>query len=145
MDGNNDEDPGVNKGNRPQDVENDLVLEELNVVEDDDDMNEEINKDNDIEDNNNNVSDVEEEPSVLDEEEQFPKRRAGLDGEYWNRKGEANCCLSIIEGQGNLEATLSTPQYIFKKGLTVFRGPGYNATVKELDENLIGRDVIQML
>jgi hypothetical protein len=29
--------------------------------------------------------------------------------------------------------------------LTVFGGPGYDATVKGLDENLIGRDVIQML
>ena len=64
----------------------------------------------------------------------------GLDGKYWT-----GYCMSVIKGYGNLEATLSTPQYGFRKGLTVFGGPGYDATVKELDENLIGRDVIQML
>jgi hypothetical protein len=64
----------------------------------------------------------------------------GLDGKYWT-----GYCLSVIKGYGNLEATLSTPQYGFKKGLTMFGESGYNATVKELDENLIGRDVIQML
>jgi hypothetical protein len=39
----------------------------------------------------------------------------GLDGKYWT-----GYCLTIIKGYGNLEATLSTPQYGFKKGLTMF-------------------------
>jgi hypothetical protein len=98
------------------------------VVEDDD----EANKDTD---RNGEISDVDEESSVAEEE--VPKKKSGLDGEYWNRDGQANYCLSIIRGYGNLEATLSTPQYGFKKGLTIFGGPGYDATVKELDENLM--------
>jgi hypothetical protein len=132
----NDEDQGVDAEEEPQQMEEDPLLEELNVVEDDDDADEDT-------DRNGGISDVDEESSAAEEE--APKKKGGLDGEYWNREGEANYCLSIIRGYGNLEATLSTPQYGFKKGLTIFGGPGYDATVKELDENLIGRDVIQML
>jgi hypothetical protein len=142
--GGDDEDPGVYDDNQPQDKDEDLMLEELNVVEEDDDTNNEINKDTECNEDND-ISNVDKESSVLEEEEQPQKKRAGLDGNYWNRKGEANYCLSIIKGYGNLEATLSTPQYGFKNGLSIFGGPGYGATIKELDENLIGRDVIQML
>jgi hypothetical protein len=49
--------------------------------------------------------------------------------------------MSVISGYGNLEATLSTPQYGFQKGLKVFGESGYKATIKELDANLIGRNV----
>ena len=52
---------------------------------------------------------------------------------------------SVIQHYGNLEATLSTPQYGFDKGLNVFKELGYNATVKELDRNLIGKNVMDML
>ena len=52
---------------------------------------------------------------------------------------------SVIQHYGNLEATLSTPQYGFDKELKVFKEMGYNATVKELDKNLIGRNVMDML
>jgi hypothetical protein len=57
------------------------------------------------------------------------KKKSGLDGSYWNPNGEAEYCLSVIKSYGNLEATLSTPQYGFKKGLTIFGGAGYDATV----------------
>jgi hypothetical protein len=120
------------------------MLEELNVVEEDDDTNKEIDERSESDDGND-ISDVDEESSTPEEEEKPQRKKGGLDGDYWNRKGEANYCLSIIKGFGNLEATLSTPQYGFKKGLSIFGGPGYDATIKELDENLIGRDVIQML
>ena len=52
---------------------------------------------------------------------------------------------SIIQHYGNLEATLSTPQYGFDKGLNVFKEVSYNATMKGLDKNLIGKNVIDML
>ena len=52
---------------------------------------------------------------------------------------------SVIQHYGNLEATLSTPQYGFDKGLKVFKEVGYNATMKELDKNLIGKNVLDML
>ena len=52
---------------------------------------------------------------------------------------------SFIQHYDNLEATLSTPQYGFEKGLKVFKELGYNATMKELDKNLIGKNVMNML
>ena len=60
-------------------------------------------------------------------------------------QGTTDYCLSIIKDYGNVEATLSSPQYGFEKGLTVFRKEGYKATMEELDQNLIGKNVIGML
>jgi hypothetical protein len=106
--------------------ENDPLLEDLHVIEDNDDN--------------------EEEDATTEQADKAPaKKKKGLDGTYWNPGRQEGHCLSAIKGYGNLEATLSTPQYGFKKGLAIFGGLGYDATVKELDENLIGRDVIRML
>ena len=55
------------------------------------------------------------------------------------------CIGSVIKGYDNLEATLSTPQYGFQKGMKVFKEKGYMATVKELDKNFICRNTIDML
>ena len=44
-----------------------------------------------------------------------------------------------------MEAMLSTPQYGFEKGLKIFGKEGYKATMAELDENLLGKNVIDML
>ena len=52
---------------------------------------------------------------------------------------------SVIQYYGNIEATLSTPQYGFQKGLKEFKEMGYNATIKELDKNLVGKNVMGML
>ena len=52
---------------------------------------------------------------------------------------------SVIQHYGNLEATLSTPQYGFQKGLTVLKEMGYNKTLKELDKNLIGNNAMDMV
>ena len=41
--------------------------------------------------------------------------------------------------------SLATPQYGFKKRLEIFGNDGYNATVKELRDNLIGRGCVNML
>ena len=52
---------------------------------------------------------------------------------------------SVIQKYGNLEATLSTPQYGFQKGLKKFKELGYEATIKELDKNLTGKNIMDML
>ena len=52
---------------------------------------------------------------------------------------------SVIQHYGSLEVSLSTPQYGFQKGLKVFKEAGYEATLKELDKNLIGKNVLDML
>ena len=56
-----------------------------------------------------------------------------------------HCIGSVIKEYTNLEATLSTPQYGFQKGMKVSKEKGHKATVKELDKNLIGRNVNNML
>jgi hypothetical protein len=106
--------------------EGDYVMED--VDEDDDDSNNDNDSNND--DNNDNV------PRELVSE---------LNGPHWNNCVHTQYCMSVISGYGNLEATLSTPQYGFQKGLKVFGEGGYKATIKELGANLIGRDVIDML
>ena len=62
-------------------------------------------------------------------------------GAYWNDEVVG----SVIQNYGNLEATLSTPQYGFQKGLNEFKETGYKATVNELNKNLIGKNVLDML
>ena len=43
------------------------------------------------------------------------------------------------------EALLSTPQYEFCKGLKLFGDEGYQAALRELDKNLVGRGCIEVL
>ena len=72
-----------------------------------------------------------------------------LDGKKWEDGMVGSviheCCVSsVIQEYGNFKATLSTPQYRFQKGMKgmkIFKEQGYKATVKELDKNLIGRNV----
>ena len=52
---------------------------------------------------------------------------------------------SVIQEYSNLKATLLTPQYGFHKEMKVFKELGYMATVKELDKNLLDRNVIDIL
>ena len=52
---------------------------------------------------------------------------------------------SVIQNYGNLGATLLTPQYGFQKGLKILKEVGHNATIKKLDKNLNGKNVLDML
>ena len=52
---------------------------------------------------------------------------------------------SVIQHYSSLEVSLSTPQYGFQKELKVFKEAGYEASLKELDKNLIGKNVLDML
>jgi hypothetical protein len=45
----------------------------------------------------------------------------------------------------NFEASKSTPQYGFNRGMKEFGELGFEATMKELDDNLIGMGAVQML
>ena len=44
-----------------------------------------------------------------------------------------------------LSASKSTPQYYYTKGIKIFEDAGYEATKQELDENLIGRNCVEVL
>ena len=131
---------GMDEDEQAIEDDDDPMLEDLH--EEDDPMLEELHV---IEDNDESGKDATGEQA----DKAPPKKNRGLDDTldrgYWNPGGQERHCLTVIKGYGNLEANLSTPQYGFKKGLAIFGGPGYDATVKELDDNLIGRDVIIML
>jgi len=53
--------------------------------------------------------------------------------------------LNTITSYSNIEASKSTPQYGFNRGLKEFGELGYQATVKELDDNLLGMGAVRML
>jgi hypothetical protein len=53
--------------------------------------------------------------------------------------------LNTISSYNNIEASKSTPQYGFNRGLKEFGQLGYEATVNELDDNLLGMGAVQML
>jgi hypothetical protein len=67
-------------------------------------------------------------------------------GPYW---ALAHSCqayvLNTITSYSNIEASKSTPQYGFNRGLKEFGELGYEATVKELDDNLLGMGAVKML
>jgi hypothetical protein len=73
----------------------------------------------------------------------------GLDsdlGPYWALAQTSQAyVLNTIATYSNIEASKSTPQYGFNKGLKEFGSLGYEATVKELDDNLLGMGAVQML
>jgi hypothetical protein len=121
-----------NNDNNVTDDESDgeCVMEDVDEDDDDDDSNDD---DNNNDENNNNTPGA---PRGLD---------STLDGPHWDNCVNTRYYMSVISGYGNLEATLSTPQYGFQKGLKLFGEGGYKATIKELDANLIGRNVIDML
>ena len=52
---------------------------------------------------------------------------------------------NMMQTYFKIEAPLSTPQYGFRKGLQLFRDKGYQAALKELDKNLVGRGCIEVL
>ena len=56
--------------------------------------------------------------------------------------------LSAINSYNNingLHGLRSTPQYSFNRGMKEFGQAGYDATVSELIDNLIGMDAVEML
>jgi hypothetical protein len=53
--------------------------------------------------------------------------------------------LSTIASFTKFEASKSTPQYGFNRGMKEFGELGFETTMKELDDNLIGMGAVQML
>jgi hypothetical protein len=77
---------------------------------------------------------------------------AGLDNSfnpdgYWGINAHSTCeyVLNTIASFTNFEASKSTPQYGFNRGMKEFGELGFEATMKELDDNLIGMGAVQML
>ena len=53
--------------------------------------------------------------------------------------------VRMVKEYFKIEASKSTPQYGFRKGLKLFGDKGYQAAKDELEANLLGRGCIDML
>ena len=69
---------------------------------------------------------------------------SNLDGKYWN-SSLIHIYLAATTEFSKSHASIATPQYGFNKGINFLKKAGYDATVAELEENLVGRDVIRPL
>jgi hypothetical protein len=120
------------------------VLEEQTALEEEDLEEDTIALDStklgedDVSQNDDEISD--------DVEPGIPSELESDLGPYW---ALANSCqayvLNTITSYSNIEASKSTPQYGFNRGLKEFGELGYEATVKELDDNLLGMGAVKML
>jgi hypothetical protein len=77
---------------------------------------------------------------------------AGLDNSfnpdrYWGINAHSTCeyVLNTIASFTNFEPSKSTQQYGFNRGMKEFGELGFEATMKELDDNLIGMGAVRML
>jgi hypothetical protein len=103
----------------------------------DDDMKEDVNTN--FEDSNIQVD-------TDDDDINTPKELESELGPYWSLAHSAQAyVLNTIATYSNIEASKSTPQYGFNRGLKEFGTLGYEATVKELDDNLLGMGAVNML
>jgi hypothetical protein len=67
-------------------------------------------------------------------------------GLYWTLVQSCQAyVLNTITSYNNIEVLRSTSQYGFNRGLKEFGELGYEATVKELDDNLLGRGAVRIL
>jgi hypothetical protein len=83
---------------------------------------------------------------VVDNELATPHELESDLGPYWMLANSSKAyVLSTITSYSNIEASKSTPQYGFNRGLKEFGELGYQATVKELDDNLLGMGAVRML
>jgi hypothetical protein len=84
--------------------------------------------------------------SGVEDDEAIPKELESELGPYWTLTQSSYAyVLSTITSYSNIETSKSTPQYGFNRGLKEFGTLGYEATVKELDDNLLGMGAVKML
>lgn len=58
---------------------------------------------------------------------------------------EVELVLGMLTYYSHLSLLPNTPQYRFRRGMEIFEDDGYEATVSELKDNLIGWDCVKML
>jgi hypothetical protein len=91
-------------------------------------------------------TDVKDDNIVVDNELATPHELEPDLGPYWTLTNSSKAyVLSTITSYSNIEASKSTPQYGFNRGLKEFGELGYQATVQELDDNLLGMGAARML
>jgi hypothetical protein len=83
---------------------------------------------------------------IVKMKKEVPKELNSDLGPYWTlAQSTCSYVLNTITSYSNIEASKSTPQYGFNRGLKEFGMPGYVATIKELDDNLLGMGAVKML
>ena len=136
-----DNDPPA--GNDEQEIQVETVVETQSTHFE----NQQPDVDSSDDNSGDNSSDNDTEEASVNADREAKNLESNL-GNYWNNdttEEEYKFVINTMTEYGNLEATLSTPQYGFNKGMKVFGKGGYGAAIKELDENLIGRNVVRML
>ena len=115
-----------------------IINDGTHLIEED--LDDDLIQDNTVVPNNDKVIDAAvEEPSV-------PSELVSDLGSYWAFAQSSHAyVLNTIASYNNIEASKSTPQYGFNRGLKEFKDLGYEATVKELDDNLLGMNAVKML
>jgi hypothetical protein len=84
--------------------------------------------------------------NTTQDDDTTPKELESDLGPYWSLAQSTQAyVLNTISSYSNIEASKSTPQYGFNRGLKEFGALGYEATVKELDDNLLGMGAVEML
>ena len=68
--------------------------------------------------------------------------------QYWNNVNKTKAYITAAIqnfSRTDLGGLVSTPQYFFERGIQIFGKSGYDATMKELKDNLIGMEAIEAL
>jgi hypothetical protein len=122
-----------------------------NACEDNSSIEDELD-DGDVLDPNNpkvgviETADINSDDNDVDDDNDTPKGLNSDLGPYWTLAQSAQAYLfGTITSSSNIEASKSTPQCGFNRGLKEFGALGYEATVKELDDNLLGMGAVEMV
>ena len=108
---------------------------------------------NEVDDGDDESTEVEERAKVCSNElNSIIEDTTNIDGPFWANSTIGSktelYMLSAINTYNNIDGLhglRSTPQYEFNRGMKEFDQAGYNATLSELSDNLIGMDAVQML
>jgi hypothetical protein len=126
----------LRKKNKRKEVDQ---IEEFKMMEDD--IEDSVASDEDVIETEVDVT-----SDINDEVDNVPKELDSDLGPYWRlAESTQSYVMNTIATYSNIEASKSTPQYGFNKGLKEFGTLGYEATVKELDDNLLGMGAVEML
>jgi hypothetical protein len=127
------------KRKKKLDVENVSIDDNLDIEDTSIDHDTKVGMDNSTNEEGHTLEDT-------DVEGVIPKELDSDLGPYWALAQSSHAyVLNTIASYSNIEASKSTPQYGFNRGLKEFGTVGYEATVKELDDNLLGMGAVQML
>ncbi len=130
---------------------NDVIDDDKITNNDEDSIQIKEDDDSNLEPDENNNNDVNDPAEQEDVPRMAQELESNLNGGYWD-DGIAGALVEaedtaakLLKDYLQMNASFVTPQYGSEKGLKIFGNAGYDATEKELRENLIGCNCIKML